>query len=67
MRSLNQIVNAVIRDRRALDAIAEALEVAVERNMEPSFDAIARALRSTGRRVGRHDRVKRAAPERIAT
>jgi Rieske [2Fe-2S] domain len=43
----------VSRERAALDAIAEALAVAVERNIDPSFDAIARALRSTGRKVRR--------------
>ena len=40
------------RERLALASIRAALEVAIERGCEPSFDAIARALRSTGLKVG---------------
>lgn len=40
-------------ERRALDAIAKVLAVAAARGTDPSFEAIARAIRSTGRAVRR--------------
>lgn len=43
----------VNRERAALDAIADVLAVAVERNIEPSFDALARIVRNTGRKIRR--------------